>query len=107
MIRMAAIDPTFVLSNRLEAGLWVLIALPMAVAAVRRRHVRRECAIGATAFALFAASDLVETTTGAWWRPWWLLAWKSLCVAVLLALLVEHYRVRFKARTALPRRPNS
>ena len=35
---MAAIDPTFVLSNRIEAGLWLVIALAMAVAAWRRER---------------------------------------------------------------------
>ena len=91
---MVTIDPTFVLSNRLEAGLWIVVALAMTVAAVRRRHVRRECMIGAIAFALFGISDLVETTTGAWWRPWWLLAWKAACLVAFLWLLKRYLNLR-------------
>ena len=94
---MAAFDPTFVLSNRIEAGLWFVIALAMAIAAFRRRHVRRDCAIGAFAFALFAISDLVETHTGAWWRPWWLLAWKAACLVAFLYLLKRHLTRRTPA----------
>ena len=81
---MNTIDPLFVLSNRIEAALWMLIALAMTIAAVRRAHVRFECVIGAIAFALFGVSDLVEATTGAWWRPWWLFAWKAACVLAFL-----------------------
>jgi hypothetical protein len=94
---MAAIDLTFVLSNRIEAGLWLVIALAMAVAAWRRRHVRRDCVIAAIAFALFGASDVVETHTGAWWRPWWLLAWKAACLFAFLILLKRHLTRRTPA----------
>jgi hypothetical protein len=84
-------DPIFVLSNRLEAALWIVIAMVMAVAAVRRARLRFDCTIGAIAFALFGISDLVEATTGAWWRPWWLLAWKAACVFAFLWLLKRRY----------------
>ena len=32
-------------------------------------------------FFAFGISDFVEIHTGAWYRPWWLLAWKATCVA--------------------------
>ena len=86
-------DPTFVLINRLEAALWITIALAMALAATRRSGaVRVDCIAASLAFALFCVSDIVETTTGAWWRPWWLLAWKSACVLAFLVLLVRHVK---------------
>ena len=91
---MSAIDPLFVLSNHVEAGLWIVIALAMAVAAVRRTAIRFECTIGAIAFALFGISDLVEATTGAWWRPWWLLAWKAACLVAFLFLLKHYFNLR-------------
>jgi hypothetical protein len=91
---IGAIDPVFVLSNQFEAALWMFIAVAMTVAAARRRHVRWECAIGAIAFALFGVSDLVETTTGAWWRPWWLLAWKAACVIAFCWLLKRYLTLR-------------
>jgi len=94
---MAAFDPTFVLSNRIEAGLWFVIALATAIAAFRRRHLRRDFLIASAAFALFAVSDLVETHTGAWWRPWWLLAWKAACLVAFLYLLKRHLTRRTPA----------
>jgi hypothetical protein len=36
------------------------------------------------AFFIFGISDLIETQTGAWWEPWWLLLIKTLCVFVFL-----------------------
>jgi hypothetical protein len=46
----------------------------------------------------FGLSDLVESQTGAWWTPWWLFAWKALCVLGLLACGVALVRL-----TASPR----
>ena len=86
----SAIDPTFVLSNRIEAALWVAIAGVMFALAIRRSAGRADCLVGAVAFALFGISDLVETTTGGWWRPWWLLAWKAACVLTFIVLLARH-----------------
>jgi hypothetical protein len=94
---MPAIDATFVLCNRIEAALWIVIAIAMAIAAWRRRHARRDCAIAAIAFALFGLSDIVETHTGAWWRPWWLLAWKAACLVAVLCLLRRHLTRRTPA----------
>lgn len=31
-------------------------------------------------FAVFGVSDLIESETGAWWRPWWLFGMKAACV---------------------------
>jgi hypothetical protein len=86
-----ALDPMFVLSNRVEACLWLGIAASLAVAA-RRATVRRDCVAAAIAFALFGVSDLVEATTGAWWTPWWLLVWKGGCLVAFLCLLARHAR---------------
>jgi hypothetical protein len=42
----------------------------------------------------FGLSDLVESQTGAWWRPWWLLAWKAACVVALLACGLAYRRLQ-------------
>lgn len=57
-------------------------------------RVRRLTRLAAVAFLLFAASDAMELKTGAWWRPWWLFAWKAVCVLVLAGCLVAHRRGR-------------
>jgi hypothetical protein len=90
---MTIADNFFVLSNRIEAGFWIVIGLIFAVAALRQSGIAwRRCAQGAVTLVLFGCSDVVEAETGAWWRPWWLLVWKVACVLVLLALLIDHWR---------------
>ncbi len=78
--------------NYIEAGLWGLIAVAFMVTGIRRSDQRATCLIAALVFLAFGLSDLVEVRTGAWWRPWWLLAWKALCLAVMLSLWMQHLR---------------
>ena len=53
--------------------------------------------VAAIAFILFAVSDAVEIATGAWWRPWWLFAWKATCVVILVGILVKSVRRKGQA----------
>lgn len=81
--------------NAFEIFLWA--ALGLAVFWRGRAgppRVRRLSRIAAAAFLLFAASDAMELRTGAWWRPWWLFAWKAACVVALIGCLVAHQRWR-------------
>lgn len=82
----------FGLANLAEAALWFAIAIVFALVATRKPMVRRRSHLAAIAFFAFGLSDLLEISTGAWWRPWPLLALKSTCVAVLIGLLIDHYR---------------
>jgi hypothetical protein len=69
--------------NLLEAALWSLIALAFAWNAWRTKGTfRRLSIILGAAFALFGLSDVIESRTGAWYHPWWLLAMKGACVVV-------------------------
>ena len=90
-----AINPAFVVSNQIEAVFWMSIGLGCLTAAMLRiGAARREPLIAAGVFAVFGFSDLVEATTGAWWRPWWLLVWKGSCVLALLILWIRYARQR-------------
>ena len=92
---LAAITREFIYLNYIEAGLWVALGFGAGVQAVRfGGAVRRDLLVLAIALIAFGFSDLVETRTGAWWRPWWLLAWKSACVGVMLWLLARYVRRR-------------
>ncbi len=51
----------------------------------------RWMAFGALVFLLFGFSDLVEIQTGGWWKPWWLLLWKSLCI---LGIIIFAWKTR-------------
>ncbi len=92
---MNQLDPTFVLSNRIEAGFWIVTGIALLVASFRLAGVAaKEARLGALVFAIFGGSDIVEATTGAWWRPWWLLAWKGLCLLALVVLLIRYIKRR-------------
>jgi hypothetical protein len=89
------ITPLFRVSNYIEAGLWISIGIGFAIAAVGAAvGVRRRCWIAAVTFILFGISDLVESRTGAWYRPMGLLIWKGACVVVLAVLMVLYFRDR-------------
>ena len=87
-------DAFFAVSNYAEAVLWGVVGIAFLVAAVipRNRSNRAACLIAAAAFLLFGVSDVVEASTGAWWRPWWLLVWKGGCIAIFAALLWRYVR---------------
>lgn len=88
-------DSFFVTANLIEAGLWALIGLGLITSAIWRKqssvHKRQSVIAGLTLLA-FGLSDVVETQTGAWWRPWWLFAWKAGCVLTLMILLGLYLR---------------
>jgi hypothetical protein len=41
---------------------------------------------------LFGISDFVEMATGAWWQPWWLLVWKTLCIVLGIIFIIFIYK---------------
>ena len=82
--------------NLVEGIFWSGVGLCFAISMLAP-PVRWDKAVAAATFILFGLSDFVEMHTGAWWRPWWLLAWKATCVAVMGALLWR-YTVRRQRR---------
>jgi len=83
----------FEMCNYLEAALWATIGVAfLAAAAFRPIGERLRCFVIAAVFIAFGGSDVVEAQTGAWWRPWWLLVWKGVCLAILVMQLVLYVR---------------
>jgi hypothetical protein len=81
--------------NFVEAGLWAIIAVVIAVKAIfEPRAIRRLFVVLAIAFAAFGLSDVVEAGSGAWWRPWWLFAWKVGCVLTFVLCFWKYYSLR-------------
>ena len=78
--------------NLLEFFIWLIIGLIMLIYAIKTPAGRKRqlYAIFTVAFILFGVSDLVEISTDAWWRPWWLLLWNGFCV---LIFVVCGYRI--------------
>jgi hypothetical protein len=95
---MPAVSSFFVTANYIEAGLWTLIGAGFFLYAGLKRGSATS-RVTASAFLIFALSDVIETRTGAWWRPWWLLVMKSSCVLVFLALLARHVRAQRRSST--------
>lgn len=85
--------------NYLEALLWGVIAIAFAIAAIKPSGLRGRCLLLAVTFLAFAGSDVVEVQTGAWWRPWWLLAWKAVCVLIMVQEFVRHNRMKKHRRS--------
>ena len=78
--------------NLIEAGVWFLLGLVLLVHACRSPKRMRPILFAlVTTLLLFGVSDLVESRTGAWWTPWWLFAWKAICVAALLLGFLRYY----------------
>jgi hypothetical protein len=90
------ITPLFKAMNLGEAILWLSIAAICLLMMFFRKGVRVDLFFAAIYFAAFGVSDLVERHTGAWYRPWWLLAWKGVCL-VGFAVLLYRYVQRRKA----------
>ncbi|MEM6315778.1 MAG: hypothetical protein AAF743_16945 [Planctomycetota bacterium] len=86
MTYLATIDPWFVRLNLAEAVVWFVVA---AVVAWRFRTWAL-----AVILVAFGVSDIVETRTGAWYRPWWLLVWKAACVIGAIGLIWQARRSR-------------
>lgn len=74
--------------NNGEAVLWLMLGIGVLLHAMLRRSKRPlwwRLALAATLL-LFGFSDVIETRTGAWWRPWWMLLWKGGCLLAFVAL---------------------
>jgi hypothetical protein len=70
--------------NACEAALWSVLAMTVAIRFCNcESRLRRASRITSLLLALFAASDVIEMYTGAWWRPPGLLLLKGICLVGL------------------------
>ncbi len=85
--------------NLLEACLWFTIAFTLLVAAWQATAAFRKLAMTeCLAFLAFGVSDLIESTTGAWWHPWWLLLLKATCIATFIYGLWKYRRLKHNSQ---------
>lgn len=78
-------DDGTVTGNHLEAALGFLFALGFVGKGWTTSSKRgRRFWLLSAAFTAFGMSDLIEATTGVWWRPSWLFVLKQDCVAALV-----------------------
>ncbi|WP_190567125.1 hypothetical protein [Desertifilum sp. FACHB-1129] len=92
--RSKFLETVYSQGNYIEAGIWGIFSLGFAIRFFRRPPAEKQHAfVAAITFLLFGISDIVEVHTGGWWRPWWLLLWKSACILSMIILLFTY---RFK-----------
>ncbi len=87
--------------NYCEAVFWVVVSLVVLIAAAKSsRKVKRIAYIAVPTLVLFGVSDIIEVYTGAWWKPFWLLLWKGICIAILVICVFLYWRQKVQAGTA-------
>lgn len=87
--------------NLVEAGVWMLVALALAIKAVRvTTTLRRMLMILSGTFVVFGVSDIIESSTGAWWRPIWLPLIKGACLVVFFFGFRAYYRIVKSMKTS-------
>lgn len=88
--------------NAVEAAWWIVLGIGFLITAPQHReaqqHNSRRRVLTSAWLIAFGVSDAVEFHTGAWWRPWWLFAWKATCIVALITLGSSYYRERRDAR---------
>lgn len=83
--------------NIIEAGVWFAAGAIVLWKGLREGSAgKKALLLLAPTLVIFGISDLVETRTGAWWRPWWLFAWKAVCVLAMTSLFTRYFRVTRK-----------
>ena len=78
--------------NSFESVLWLVISITLLRQAFRQPNLKGRLLLSAFGLFAFAGTDVVEMQTGAWWRPWWLFAWKAACMMLLVGVGIYHYR---------------
>lgn len=91
------VDDLFRVANEVECVFWNVLGLGFLLAALKPSYRRLKLLTGLV-LVVFGVSDFVESGTGAWWSPWWLLVWKLACVFTLAALFFLYLRSHPKAR---------
>jgi hypothetical protein len=89
--------------NLIEAALWLVVSIVFALKAIRASGgLRQVFCILAVSFAVFGITDLIESETGAWWRPLWLLALKAICVVGFVVGFSAYYKITRRTRQGSP-----
>jgi hypothetical protein len=79
--------------NVIEGIFWIVLAVIVAARTRSLPRPHRRIGLGATvALVVFGVSDFVEVSTGAWYRPIWLLVLKCVCLVVLVGCLFGSFR---------------
>ena len=86
-----------VIFNQFDAALWFAISAVLFYHWITAKTKPRPFHLSLVlAFAVFGLSDVIESHTGAWWRPWWLFVMKLACVIVFFQAWMKYLRSKRK-----------
>lgn len=88
--------------NYIESILWFIIALGLLIKSFKLGKSDtyfKICLIASIAFVAFGISDIIEAQTGAWWRPFSLLALKVSCVVTFVLCFIQFKKLQGATKT--------
>lgn len=100
LLRSARSLSFFQWANLIEGMFWVVLAIVHMLWSRSHSLGDRSARVLFAFLVAFGISDWVEMFTGAWWRPWWLLAWKAVCVGCFAAMITRYFLIRRAHETA-------
>jgi glycerol-3-phosphate acyltransferase PlsY len=81
--------------NVIEAGIWIVLAGWFLFLALKRQSsLKKTFLVFSVTLFFFGISDLIETQTGAWYKPFSLFMMKAVCVLFIAGCLVVLFRNR-------------
>jgi hypothetical protein len=84
-----------VIGNYIEAAFWIVVGVVLCLCGRKARPPLHKLSfLSSGLLVLFGISDIVEAQTGAWWRPWWLLIWKGICLVGLAWCYWQYRQIR-------------
>jgi glycerol-3-phosphate acyltransferase PlsY len=94
--------------NVVEAGIWFALATWFLFLAVRRKtSLKRSFLVFALTLFVFGISDIIETQTGAWYKPFGLFLLKAVCVMLIAGCVFVFFRNRTECERVMNGRPLS
>ncbi len=81
--------------NVIEAGIWFIIGTRFLLYALRKTtNLKKPFLIFSITLFFFGLSDIIETQTGAWYKPWELFLLKAICVILIAGCIIAFLRHR-------------
>ena len=81
--------------NIIEGLFWIAVALAVYIANRNKSQPEKQVAQRASiTLFCFGISDFIEVSTGAWYKPIWVLLLKAACVVILIHCLVKYLALR-------------
>ena len=91
--------------NVIEAAIWMAMATWLLYLALRTRsYLKTTFLVFSVTLFFFSISDMIETQTGAWYRPLGLFLLKAVCVLFLTGCLFQLFRNRSEFERVMNRK---